>query len=294
MSKPENPEINQLLLKRYPIEDDRNVILRILNKYEALEFISDLITFLKSKKEVLIRNPEALKNTAGKHLIEINNKVKGIKNTNEKLLFKQIIQTIYESVFEILILPELTAEQLISLRNNLEGICLDQDYNFDDLINYFNIDRFIEVAESKESISNAAMVAVIQKPVKPKYFLWKSKKELIDFLTHLKDKDWIKKKSEMKNLFEETAKSRRVTLNIKHRDEILVLFDELTKKKFIQAQGTKGHFDVLLQDAVDFEGNLFIEKVKIKKHMDKLRKSGEHLANIKKQTDKLIAAVVQN
>lgn len=292
MTKSEYPEIELLLKKFYPIESNRNEIISLLKKYQGLQLIDEGVSIISSDSTELTSNIEILKLTFAGLIKKINDKVDLIEWELGKMMFKQVFKSVFEDAFEKYILPKLQIDDLESMDKGIEALCKVNNYNYADLISHFNIHGFIDkkrLIELSNRETNSISVPIITDSPKNKYFNWLSSKELNELTSRLKDKNWIKSKRELEQLFESKAASRKLTLNRSFTDEILYLFDCLIREELIQCRGSKGHFDILLQEAVDFDEKEFMEKTKVKKRMYNIRHNKGLLEKVEKHTRGIIA-----
>ena len=250
-----------------------------LKDYNLLEEVDKKLRFLESQIEQ--KRKLNLNVFAISFLQSINTNVLNIQNIEDKEFLKCILSDIGTYLIDVFIMEgTINVHGLKDLEGSLKSISEIEGYNYRDLEKHIQLRRAIN---NQSSMNNQYEI----KTTKLVYYDWTTDDYILNEIAgNLKSEESISCAITFKKLFSD--KPKKVSINRKSKDFIVVLFDVLHKKGLIKPRGNKGHFIPLSRYAVDFENNLLFNKA-MKQEKYTIKKNESKYIALKRKAEKWIS-----
>lgn len=218
---------------------------------------------------------------ASSFLQTVNTKLKEITSKEDELFVKYLLTDIGNHLIQnFKNVKTVTYRDLDKLNNTFKSICEIEGYDYKDLENRIGLKNKIDLLKVNQD-------GVLD--TKPVYYDWLKSNSSLDFLIDdLKSEKMIKVKNEFNSLF--TQNPLKTKINAEFKEFIFILFDTLYEKKIIQPRVKKGHFLPLIQNAVDFDGNILYLK-KANSYKFTIKKNKEKSNKLKRKSLKWIEKI---
>jgi hypothetical protein len=237
------------------IYTDKEKAIRLFQKYDLESVIKKAIDLVKSKTAIDSQKPVRIGGLPTIMLHGVNSKLKDISDDGEKREVELLVSDI--AFFLLNQLLQKTngnrAELLIEVKESLQDACVIYNYNYEQLMLLFNLDKFAKIVSTVEYKSSSLEASHI-----PIHYEWLGKNHQLDELAKdLKSGNIIRSVKEFKSLF--GVKPQAVQFNDAKIDYLIVLFDLLKEHKLISIKGNRGHLHPLKVHGVDFDNKVLIK-----------------------------------
>lgn len=223
---------------------------------KALDRLANRFAFLWSKSPDEF--PEVdISAVSATFLTAVNGKLEDIEDEKEKALLEHIIVDIAVYILAEYIrqCDQSMKDVLAQVHKGLKEACQQGGYDYEALCELIGLESVPLTAKKKVQRSPAQTKAT------PCWYKWNGEEEdLRQFARDMVGRKIFKSSKEFRSLFCKHEGNIVVRVAKKDLELVIVLFDEFKARKLISMKGNKGHFHPIRLYAVDFAGDVLIEK----------------------------------
>lgn len=217
-----------------------------------------------------------LSQVSGTILTSINTKIGCITDLDKKQAVEYLLSDIFDTYLKLVGQQLNGKEALKDINENLKYACELNNYKFEELANYLNIEK------------NMVLLPKLSK--QEKYYDWqREREELINILNDMRSMKIIASSKSFLKIFKPSAIKLSIECSPEKKDLLLVIFSVLKDKKLIKPKGGSGYLSPLFYHTVDNE-NLSLFPEKINKLHEKIKRNNTNYLKIRAKAEELINA----
>lgn len=268
-------KLHKRIAERY---HDSEELIALIVKYKLNDKIEKAI---KKIEECFNKGWESKFPTlAGIILTDFNTTIHTIEKESERRKVKYFIAELFDDYLKRIAQLPNGSEILKGISKTLENTSSYQDYDFQDLSNLIQIDKWTVLLPKRMS-TNAY------------YYDWQAQPHELDGLAKdLADKKIIYSVKEFKKLFIPLESTITVRFNRSKIEYCIILFLVLKELRLLKPRGTSGYFAPFVQHSVDNEYN-FLIKNKINKEHSRIKLNAPKYTEIKEELELLIMSQIK-